>query len=215
MLEIGTGWGELAIRAAAPGSHRALGDPLQRAARAGRATHRRGGVRRPGDPRAERLPRRPGQLRRHRVRGDDRGGRATSSGRRTSRRSTACSHPAAASASRRSRCRTTGCWRPGTPSPGSTSTSSPAGSCPRSRRSTRSPGPTPRCGSATGCPSAPTTRRRSSAGTTRSSPRVTEVRALGFDETFRRMWHFYLEYSRAGFASGYIDVQQLTLHREA
>jgi cyclopropane-fatty-acyl-phospholipid synthase len=41
-----------------------------------------------------------------------------------------------------------------------------------------------------------------------------EVRALGFDETFRRMWHFYLEYSRAGFASGYIDVQQLTFSRE-
>ena len=37
--------------------------------------------------------------------------------------------------------------------------------------------------------------------------------ALGFDETFRRMWHFYLEYSRAGFASGYLDVQQLTLTR--
>ena len=41
-----------------------------------------------------------------------------------------------------------------------------------------------------------------------------QVRALGFDETFRRMWHFYLEYSRAGFASGYIDVQQLTFSRE-
>ncbi|GAB3660063.1 class I SAM-dependent methyltransferase [Nocardioides korecus] len=40
-----------------------------------------------------------------------------------------------------------------------------------------------------------------------------EVRALGFDETFERMWHFYLEYSRAGFASGYIDVQQITLER--
>jgi cyclopropane-fatty-acyl-phospholipid synthase len=36
------------------------------------------------------------------------------------------------------------------------------------------------------------------------------VQALGFDETFLRMWHFYLEYSRAGFASGYIDVNQLT-----
>ena len=23
------------------------------------------------------------------------------------------------------------------------------------------------------------------------------------------MWHFYLEYSRAGFASGYLDVNQL------
>ena len=29
------------------------------------------------------------------------------------------------------------------------------------------------------------------------------------------MWHFYLEYSRAGFASGYLDVKQLTLEREA
>jgi cyclopropane-fatty-acyl-phospholipid synthase len=40
-----------------------------------------------------------------------------------------------------------------------------------------------------------------------------QVAALGFDETFRRMWHFYLEYSRAGFASGYIDVNQLTFAR--
>lgn len=38
-----------------------------------------------------------------------------------------------------------------------------------------------------------------------------EARSLGFDETFRRLWHFYLEYSRAGFASGYIDDHQLTL----
>ncbi len=41
-----------------------------------------------------------------------------------------------------------------------------------------------------------------------------EVRSLGFDDTFERMWHFYLDYSRAGFASGYIDVQQLTFTRE-
>ena len=39
------------------------------------------------------------------------------------------------------------------------------------------------------------------------------IRDLGFDETFERMWHFYLEYSRAGFAAGYIDVQQLVLER--
>ena len=37
---------------------------------------------------------------------------------------------------------------------------------------------------------------------------------LGFDETFVRLWHFYLAYSRAGFASGYLDVQQLTFTRE-
>jgi len=41
-----------------------------------------------------------------------------------------------------------------------------------------------------------------------------EVEALGFDSTFRRMWHFYLEYSRAGFAAGYIDDHQLTLVKE-
>ncbi|MCL8024068.1 SAM-dependent methyltransferase [Nocardioides bruguierae] len=40
-----------------------------------------------------------------------------------------------------------------------------------------------------------------------------EVLALGFDEVFCRMWHFYLEYSRAGFASGYIDDYQLVLSR--
>ena len=39
------------------------------------------------------------------------------------------------------------------------------------------------------------------------------VRSLGFDETFLRMWHFYLEYSRAGFASGYLDVEQIVLRR--
>ncbi len=39
------------------------------------------------------------------------------------------------------------------------------------------------------------------------------VLGLGFDDTFLRMWHFYLEYSRAGFSSGYIDVNQLTFHR--
>jgi cyclopropane-fatty-acyl-phospholipid synthase len=41
------------------------------------------------------------------------------------------------------------------------------------------------------------------------------VLALGFDETFLRMWHFYLEYSRAGFASSYLDVNQLTFERSA
>jgi cyclopropane-fatty-acyl-phospholipid synthase len=39
------------------------------------------------------------------------------------------------------------------------------------------------------------------------------VLGLGFDETFLRMWHFYLCYSRAGFESGYLDVQQLVLER--
>ncbi len=37
------------------------------------------------------------------------------------------------------------------------------------------------------------------------------IRAEGFDETFRRMWEFYLAYSEAGFAAGYLDVGQLRL----
>ena len=42
-----------------------------------------------------------------------------------------------------------------------------------------------------------------------------QLTALGFDEIFVRMWHFYLEYSRAGFASGYLDVNQIVLDRSA
>jgi cyclopropane-fatty-acyl-phospholipid synthase len=37
------------------------------------------------------------------------------------------------------------------------------------------------------------------------------VAALGFDETFRRMWSLYLAYSEAGFRTGYLDVAQFTL----
>lgn len=34
------------------------------------------------------------------------------------------------------------------------------------------------------------------------------VAALGFDEVFHRMWELYLAYSQAGFSSGYLDVYQ-------
>jgi cyclopropane-fatty-acyl-phospholipid synthase len=40
-----------------------------------------------------------------------------------------------------------------------------------------------------------------------------EAARLGFDEVFTRMWTFYLCYSEAGFRSGYIGVSQLTLAR--
>jgi cyclopropane-fatty-acyl-phospholipid synthase len=36
------------------------------------------------------------------------------------------------------------------------------------------------------------------------------VAALGFDEVFHRMWQLYLAYSEAGFKSGYLDVYQWT-----
>ncbi|MFE1288477.1 class I SAM-dependent methyltransferase [Streptomyces sp. NPDC058751] len=48
----------------------------------------------------------------------------------------------------------------------------------------------------------------------RFTERADEVAALGFDETFRRMWTFYLAYSEAGFRSGYLDVQQYLLTKE-
>ena len=41
------------------------------------------------------------------------------------------------------------------------------------------------------------------------------VAALGFGETFRRMWEFYLAYCEAGFRAGYLDVAQITLERSA
>jgi cyclopropane-fatty-acyl-phospholipid synthase len=37
------------------------------------------------------------------------------------------------------------------------------------------------------------------------------IEALGFDNTFRRMWEFYLAYSEAGFRAGYLDDVQLLL----
>jgi cyclopropane-fatty-acyl-phospholipid synthase len=40
------------------------------------------------------------------------------------------------------------------------------------------------------------------------------VHQLGFDETFRRMWEFYLAYCEAGFRTGYLGVSQLQLTRE-
>ena len=39
--------------------------------------------------------------------------------------------------------------------------------------------------------------------------RLQEVRALGFDERFIRMWEYYLAYCEAGFLSGNIDVRQV------
>ena len=46
---------------------------------------------------------------------------------------------------------------------------------------------------------------------TRNWPAVAE---LGFDETFRRMWEFYLAYCEAGFRTGYLGVSQLQMTRE-
>ena len=41
------------------------------------------------------------------------------------------------------------------------------------------------------------------------------VDRLGFDLVFRRMWSLYLGYSEAGFRSGYLDVNQFVLTKDA
>lgn len=42
-----------------------------------------------------------------------------------------------------------------------------------------------------------------------------DIATFGFDETFRRLWDFYLAYCEAGFAAGYLDVFQLRMERTA
>ena len=44
--------------------------------------------------------------------------------------------------------------------------------------------------------------------------RWAEIQRLGFDDTFRRMWEFYLAYCEAGFATGYLDVAQIRFTRK-
>ncbi|MGH8960565.1 MAG: class I SAM-dependent methyltransferase [Jatrophihabitantaceae bacterium] len=41
------------------------------------------------------------------------------------------------------------------------------------------------------------------------------VARLGFDDTFQAMWRLYLAYSEAGFRSGYLDVAQVALTKPA
>lgn len=40
-----------------------------------------------------------------------------------------------------------------------------------------------------------------------------DIKGLGFDERFRRLWEFYLSYCEAGFRSGNIDVRQIVYVR--
>ncbi len=43
--------------------------------------------------------------------------------------------------------------------------------------------------------------------------RLDEVRAMGFDERFIRMWDYYLSISEAGFATGIAQDLQLVLEK--
>ncbi|MFD7736097.1 class I SAM-dependent methyltransferase [Kitasatospora phosalacinea] len=48
----------------------------------------------------------------------------------------------------------------------------------------------------------------------RFAERAEQVAALGFDEVFRRTWELYLAYSEAGFRAGYLNVHQVLLSRD-
>ena len=67
--------------------------------------------------------------------------------------------------------------------------------------------------SPTGSPSPTATPSPCNAGGNGSTTTPNSSTRLGFDRTFRRMWNFYLAYSEAGFRSGYLDVAQLILRR--
>jgi cyclopropane-fatty-acyl-phospholipid synthase len=41
--------------------------------------------------------------------------------------------------------------------------------------------------------------------------KISEIKELGFDEAFIRLWNFYLLYCAAGFKEKNIDVVQFTL----
>lgn len=43
--------------------------------------------------------------------------------------------------------------------------------------------------------------------------RAHNLESIGFDGVFRRMWDFYLAYSEAGFRSGHLDLAQLVMSR--
>ena len=165
VLEIGTGWGELAIRAARRGatvhsvtlSSEQLELARELVAEAGYADQ--------VEPRAQRLPRRAGSVRRHRLGGDDRGRRARvlvdvlRDHRPPARPRRQGRHPGDHDAA-----------RPDARDPADVDVDQqvhlprrlPALGQPRS---TRSPARTPPCGSRSDCPSGSTTPRRSSAGT--------------------------------------------------
>lgn len=49
----------------------------------------------------------------------------------------------------------------------------------------------------------------------RFNARADRVAELGFDPVFRRMWRLYLAHAEAGFRCGYLDVHQILLTRDA
>ena len=170
------------------------------------------GVAGPGRRAAARLPRRRGQYDADRQRGDDRGGRRASTGRRTSATLDRLLAPGG---------------RVGlqaillehermlaTPRPVHLDHKYifPGGALPSVRADRGDRAPTHRAAHRPSVDaSAPTTPRTLRVWRERFDAHADAVDALGFDETFRRMWDFYLAYCEAGFATGYLDVVQIVL----
>ena len=91
----------------------------------------------------------------------------------------------------------------------------PGGSSPRCRRSTRTLGRAHHAADRRAPRPRPALRpARCALWRERFIDNWPTVDGLGFDETFRRMWEFYLAYCEAGFRTGYLDVSQLQMTRE-
>ena len=212
VLEIGTGWGALAIRAARRGAHVTTVTLSEEQLALARERADAAGARRPGRRAPAGLPRGRGRVRRHRQRRDDRGRRrrywpayfATLD--RLLAPGGKVAHPGDPHGARAAR-------RHPARSAGSRSTSSPAGSSRPSRRS-RTPPRTPRCASPSGATSGRTTPGRCTCGANGSSTSGRTSTTWASTETFRRMWEFYLAYCEAGFRSGYLGVSQLQMARK-
>ena len=200
VVEIGTGWGGFAVHAAATYGCRVTTTTISRAqfayatdrvAEAGLADLRRGAPRR--------LPRPHRHLRQARVDRDDRGGRLARA-RHLLRRLPAAAAPRRAHGPAGHRDpRASATSGPRTPRTSSRRSSSPAAACPRSRPS---PARSRRVTDLTltdvddyGLHYAETLRRWRA----NLHAHAGELDRLGLDDTFRRMWDFYLAYCEAAF----------------
>ena len=213
LLEIGCGWGGMAIHAARTRGCRVTAITVSReqhelaTARVAAA-----GLADRVVDRVSRLSRSRRHVRQDRLDRDARGGRLRVPARRTSRPARACSRPVAGSRCRRSRCPTIGSRRIARASTGCRPTSSPARASRRSPRSATRLAPT-RLRITRADDIGPTTHRRSARGASAFVAALPEVRALGFDEPFVRTWLLYLAFSEAAFAERTLGDHQLVFAR--
>ena len=212
VLEIGCGWGGFAEFAAGEVGAKVTGITISPAQYdfAKQADVRAGPGRARRHP-ADRLSRRRGPVRPRRLDRDVRGGRRGTTGRPISARSATCSRPAAAPACRSSPSATSCSPTTGAAPTSSRSTSSRAACC-RRRRGCSEETDARRPGVARHRPLRPELRRHPAPnGRSGFEAAWDDIRGLGFDERFRRLWRFYLGYCEAGFRTERTNVVQLSL----